>query len=337
MVEPAMSAGAIGERAAGQPMDVFITCDVEIWCDGWDDIDAKFPEAFRRYVYGPTAHGDYGLPYQIALLREHGLTGVFFVEPLFSARFGAAPLAEMVGLLRDGGQEIQLHLHTEWVDEARVALIPGVTGKRQHLRQYDLDEQTALIGAGLRMLHAAGAEPASAFRAGSFALNRATLAAQSRCGIGIDSSYNDSMFGRDSGVGAPVLDTTRIDDVLEVPMTVFEDGFRRPRHAQLGACSFGEMEALLWQALDAGRRSFVILLHNFELLNDSKTRRDAIVVRRLQRLCAFLDRHRSAFRVRGFGGLEPPPSPPAPPVPLKSSVAKALGRMVEQGFRRSYA
>ena len=36
-------------------LDVFLTVDVEVWCDGWDNIDAKFPDAFKRYIYGPTS------------------------------------------------------------------------------------------------------------------------------------------------------------------------------------------------------------------------------------------------------------------------------------------
>ena len=99
-------------------LDVFLTVDVEVWCDGWDNIDAKFPDAFKRYIYGPTSRGDYGLPYQLRQLQEHGLTAVFFVEPLFATRFGSAPLAEILGLVREPGHEVQLHLHTEWVDES---------------------------------------------------------------------------------------------------------------------------------------------------------------------------------------------------------------------------
>ena len=104
-------------------MDVFLTVDVEVWCDGWDNIDTKFPDAFQRYIYGATSRGDYGLPYQLNQLGEHGLIGVFFVEPLFSTRFGSAPLAEIVGLVREAGHEIQLHLHTEWVDESKEPLL----------------------------------------------------------------------------------------------------------------------------------------------------------------------------------------------------------------------
>jgi len=36
----------------------------------------------------------------LRILNDHGLRGVFFVEPLFSARFGLAPLQEIVGSSR---------------------------------------------------------------------------------------------------------------------------------------------------------------------------------------------------------------------------------------------
>lgn len=99
-------------------MNVFFTVDVEVWCDGWNDLDSRFPEAFQRYIYGPTSKGRYGLPHIVDVLNQHGLNGVFFVEPLFASRFGIQPLQEIVGLLNDAGQEIQLHMHTEWVDES---------------------------------------------------------------------------------------------------------------------------------------------------------------------------------------------------------------------------
>ena len=107
-------------------LDVFFSVDVEIWCDGWDNLDEKFPDAFRRYVYGPTARGNFGLPYTLQVLREHGLKGVFFVEPLFSTRFGSQPLEEIIGLIREGGQEIQLHLHPEWVNESVEPLLENI-------------------------------------------------------------------------------------------------------------------------------------------------------------------------------------------------------------------
>src|SRR5262245_19719989 len=56
-------------------LDVFFTVDVEIWCDGWDDLDRKFPSAYQRYVYGPTRDGDYALPATLKILNDHGLRG----------------------------------------------------------------------------------------------------------------------------------------------------------------------------------------------------------------------------------------------------------------------
>lgn len=318
-------------------LEVFLTVDVEIWCDNWIDIDHKFPDAFCRYVYGPTSHGNFGLPYQTDILNSHGLLGVFFVEPLFAARFGIQPLAEIVSLIKDKGQEIQLHLHTEWVDEARIPLLPDVTQKRQHLCYFNQEEQTSLIESGLRLLAEAGAPQINAFRAGSFAFNKDTLSALAKNGIQYDSSYNASQFGLNSGVlpGKIATDVFKCDGILEYPMTIFNDGSGKLRHAQIAACSYQEMEGLLWKALEAGHQSFVILSHNFELLNRSKTKPDWIAVRRFEKLCSFLDKNRDSFTVSGFHGLSLK-NTPVQPTPISSPRWKTVHRMAEQIYRRIY-
>lgn len=318
-------------------LDVFLTVDVEIWCDGWNDIDAKFPSAFRRYIYGPTSRGDYGLPYQLHQLQEHGLTGVFFVESLFSTRFGLEPLAEIISLVRERGHEIQLHLHTEWVDESDKPLLDNITGKKQLLRYFSLPEQTILIQTGAQLLELAGGRSVNAFRAGNFGFNRDTLRALATNRIVFDSSYNATIFGLDSGVspGIPLVEPTECEGVYEYPMTVFHSGARSLRHAQLTACSHREMEGLLWQALESSRKAFVILSHNFELLNSSMNRPDDIVVARFRNLCSFLDRHRDCFRVRGFHDLTPA-AVLSQPAPLTSPIWKTGLRMLEQGLRRGF-
>ena len=318
-------------------LEVFITVDVEVWCDGWTDIDNKFPEAFRRYIYGPTRHGNFGLPYQVDLLNSHGLKGVFFVEPLFSTRFGPAPLAEIVTILNAAKQEVQLHLHTEWVDESLNPLLDNVTKKRQHLLYFSLEEQDALTRIGRRLLLDAGAPPINAFRAGSFAFNKDTLPALALNGIKFDSSYNASMFGIDSGVlpGTLAVDPFFCDEVYEYPMTVFQDGSGRLRHAQIAACSYLELEGLLWKALDAGNKAFILLSHNFELMNQKKDRPDWVAVRRFDKLCAFLDKNRDCFSVRGFHGLEPQIGL-GDHKQLTSPRWKTINRMVEQLYRRVY-
>lgn len=325
------------EQGSDGRLDVFITIDVEIWCDGWRDIDAKFRDAFKRYVYGPTAGGNYGLPHTLQELAAHGLEGSFFVEPLFSTRFGIEPLAEIVGLIRSASQEIQLHLHTEWVDEARTALLRNVAKKRQYLRYFSLAEQTQLIDVGIRLLQEAGESRINAFRAGSFGFNRDTLDALAANGIAFDSSYNAGMFGPDSGVmpGALLFEPIACAGIHEYPITVFRDGRGALRPAQIGSCSFRELEGLLWQALEARRRSFVILSHNFEMMNLARTRPDNIVVRRFHDLCQFLSRNADCFHVRGFRGLNGVSVESQPP-PLTAPLWKTGLRIVEQALRRRY-
>jgi len=318
-------------------LNVYFTVDVEIWCDGWLEIDAQFPSAFEKYIYGTTAKGEFGLPFQLNLLKQHGLAGVFFIEPLFSTRFGPEPLAEIVGLVRDNGQEVQLHLHTEWVDESRTPLLKHVGKKRQHLRHFTLEEQEQLIAIGATLLKQAGAGGINAFRAGSFGFNRATLCALAANGIPFDSSYNATQFGPDSGVmpGVMVVEPIECERIYEYPITVFKDGVGSLRPAQLTACSFKEIEALLWTALESERSAFVILSHSFELLNRAQARPDDVVVKRFQKLCSFLDRNRDSFCVRGFSGLEPQPAEQQP-APLAAPFWSSATRMMEQAYRWKY-
>jgi len=318
-------------------LNVFFTVDVEIWCGGWHDIDARFPRAFQQYVYGKTPQGEFGLRYKLKQLKDRGLLGVFFVEPLFATRFGLDPLAEIIGLIQEYGHEVQEHLHTEWVSESTEPLIALAKPKRQFLRQFSLQEQITLIGAGKRLIERAGGGVVSAFRAGSFGFNRASLTAMAANQIAYDSSYNASMFGPDSGVmpGQAIFDPIQCDGVIEYPMTVFDDGTGKLRHVQLGACSNRELEGLLLQALETGRKSFMMLSHNFELLNTSHDRADLTMVKRFDKLCRFLDANRDLFRTSGFQDLAPDIVSQQPPV-LTSPLWKTGHRMCQQAMRRRY-
>ena len=319
-------------------LDVFFTVDVEIWCDGWVNIDSRFPRAFDQYVYGRTPQGEVGLRHQADLLQAHGLTGVFFVEPLFSGRFGDAPLAEIVGLIRERGQDVQLHLHTEWLDEWPAPLFTDGRGKTRYLFQFPGHEQRLIIDEGLRRLYAAGSGPLNCLRAGSFGFNAATLDALAACGIEFDSSYNATAFGPASGVAEGLTLTQPYAErgVTEYPMSVYDTGFGALRHAQLGACSWYEIERLLWSALERGWGSLVLLSHNFELLDPTKQRADRVVVSRFRKLCEFLDRHRHSFRTRGFTGLAPAPAV-VQPAPLRGSALQSAWRVGEQLYRRATA
>jgi len=145
------------------------------------------------------------------------------------------------------------------------------------------------------------------------------------------------MFGPDSGVSPqePLLDVTLCDGVFEYPMTVFNDGTGKPRHVQLGACSNYELEGLMWQALEQGRQSFMMLSHNFELLNAARKRPDPIMVKRFARFCRFMADQRAHFALRGFHDLAAQPVA-AQPAMLNSPVWKTAHRLAQQALRRRY-
>ncbi len=283
-------------------MNVFLTFDIEVWCNGWDDLDGAFPGSFERYIYGRSPHGDYALPQTLSILNHNGLKGVFFVEPLFAARFGPEYLDVIVRLISEAGHEIQLHLHPEWTDEAKQPIIESCVTKRQHLSYYTLDEQTALIAHGKNMLRAAGSGPIRAFRSGSYAANRDTFEALFRNDILLDTSLNHcyAVSGPDLRNEHVFTSPFVVEGVTTYPVTVLKDGFGRNRPAQVGACSFGEMRDALLFAQQSGVGDFVLVSHNFEMLRPSSSLPDWIVVKRFERLCAFLAQHPEKFNVRGF-------------------------------------
>ena len=283
-------------------MNVYITFDVEVWCNSWRDLDARFPASFERYYFGRSDAGDYALPKTLEILNRHGLLGVFFVEPLFSARFGSDHLDIVTGLIRCAGQDIQLHLHPEWTDEITPPIIEEVAVKRQHLTYYTEDEQTALIGFGRRLLEKSKGGPVTAFRAGSFAANSGTFRALRRNDLLIDSSLNEGYdYSEGSIDGLQVFSTRRmVEGVTCFPVTVFRDGFGRERPAQLNGASFAELRAALMDAQRSGLRDFVIVSHNFEMLKPGTSNPDWIVVRRFEALCRFLSDRQDLFQVRAF-------------------------------------
>lgn len=318
-------------------MNVLLTFDIEVWCNSWATLEQDFPASFDRYVFGRSDKGHFALPKTLEILDRHGLRGVFFVEPLFAARFGLEPLATIVELIQQAGQEIQLHLHPEWTDEATTPLLPNVTPKRQHLSYYTRDEQEALIRHGLRLLREVGANAPTAFRSGSFACNEDTFAAVAANGLRFDSSINRtqpiSTPGKTQPPSAGLCEPFSSNGLEIYPMTIFRDGFGRLRHAQIGACSTRELiEAMQCAQLD-GWNAFVALSHNFELMVPDKTTPDPVVIRRFEALCHFLANNRRTLPTAGFDDV--PSSAPVRglPIPHVGKLSTTV-RYLEQALRR---
>jgi hypothetical protein len=323
-------------------LNVLLTIDAEVWplTNDWRQVGLR--RDIDRDMHGIVEQGDYGLRYQLELLNHHSLKAVFFVEPFFAAAAGMHVLKQIVDDIRSAGQEIQLHLHSEWLAMIHNTILPNKTGS--HLTDFSEDEQTTLIADGLEKLRDCGVENICAFRAGSFGANFATLKALARNGITFDSSYNPAYLHTKcklNGCGA-IFQPRQLAGVWEFPVTVFSNWAGRPRPAQITAVSFNEMRAALLQAARRKWHSFTIVSHTFEFL---KRRRrhldlpqvDPISVRRFERLCQFLAANRDTFRTVGFSDIDVRQIPGKQPERTLHSAPLHTGwRLVEQAIRRVY-
>jgi hypothetical protein len=142
----------------------------------------------------------------------------------------------------------------------------------------------------------------------------------------------------DIQAGGAALQPFDVGATLEVPITYFEDWPGHHRPLQLGACSSGEIEAALWGAARAGWRTAVLVFHSVELLQrvpdmarTGLTRPARVVVRRFERLCRFLARHRDVFTTATLGDAAPDAlRGPQPVAPLASHVGRTAWRYAEQ-------
>jgi hypothetical protein len=321
-------------------VNVFITVDTELspYFPEWQPSDLQ--GCLDLDIWGRTKGGDFGIEFQMDLLNRHGLKAVFFVEALFASAVGIEPLREIVRRIQDKGHEVQLHLHAEWLEWIKPALLPGRTG--YNIKDFSEEDQALLIGQGLANLRSAGAENVCAYRAGNYGADFRTLRALARNGVAFDTSYNPTYFATDCGLRTSeiLLQPTMLEGVYEFPITVFQDWPGHRRHLELCACSSGEMAHALLQTRRLGWHSVVIVSHSFELLKRRRGTRkpplpDRVLIRRFERLCRCLAEHREDFRTTGFADIKrelPQANGKAPPI--RSGVHRTAVRVVEQAIRR---
>ena len=318
---------------------VLITVDTEVWprSDNWRE--TSMAADMDRDIYGITNQGEYGLGYQLDVLNRFGLTATFFVESLFASAVGPSRLREIVALIKSHRQDVQLHVHPEWLQWMSQPVVLETRGK--YLKQFTTDEQCALIGLALNNLLASGAEGVCAFRAGNYGANLDTLRALSRLGLRFDTSYNFPYLATQCGMALPepLLQPRCIDGVIEYPITFFEDWPHHPRHLQLTACSSAEIIHVLIEARRRGRQFVVLVSHGFELLRNRKTRGkplrpDEICIARFEQLCRFLADRRDEFQTSTFSDLTPLVATEGESDMLRSNPLRTVGRYVQQAMRR---
>ena len=210
---------------------VHLTVDVEVWPvhgGGWPRVplDAGYDcrREIRAFLWGDTAIGAYGLPYQLQVLERHDLKATYFVDPMFSFALGIEPLREIISLIQGQGQRVELHLHPEWLTDPRCPPIASFAGPM--IGAYTEDVQYRLICTARERLQEAGAQAPTAFRAGGWGAALSTLRALERAGLRVDASLNaNSPTSLPDLVDRERLQRpVRLGSIVEIPLTRFDDG-----------------------------------------------------------------------------------------------------------------
>ncbi len=325
-----------------EKLEVMITVDVESWPRLADWREDGLQGDLARDIYGVTPEGDFGIQYQVDLLKEHGLKGVFFVEALFACELGIEPLAKIVDVIESAGSEVQLHIHTEWFEKMSE---PFLDCQAYNIAELKFEEQIVVIEKAIANLKAAGASNVIAYRAGNFGADFSTLKALAQCGIQYDSSYNYCYLDKGCGLALPQMlhQPTTLEGLLEVPVSCYRDYPGHYRPAQLCAVSGKEMQSALETARGESWKNFVIVSHSFELLRDRKfalpyAQPDWSVIQRFTALCEYLGKHQDRFKTIGFADMKPDAYPLAEHAPLHPPIAKAglrtAARYFSQALRR---
>ena len=319
-------------RKAGGVTNVFITIDTE-YSAGLHQRGATQAENFARSIACETSRGSVGIEYQMDVFDRHGLTGVFFVDPMPALLWGTEAIAAIVRPVLARGHEVQCHVHAEWLQFAPAGNPLGLPAHR-NIADYEFEQQVQLLTYARDVLVEAGAPAPIAFRAGNYGANDDTLRALRWAGMRYDTSHCPGIATSDCRISLGAEDRAVMHHAgaLEVPVGAVRDWDGSLRHAQLTALSHRELTEAVLHARDAGLGSFTVVSHSFELLSRDRSRVNEVVKRRFERFCRDLERIRG---VEAKGYMAAPPMPPradgwAPTLPANR--LRSAERMAQQAI-----
>ncbi len=306
-----------------------ITIDTELSASR-QQAGMAWEDNLRLSLTGTTTAGAFGIGWQMDRMDAHGIKAVFFVDPMPGLIHGPDLVAQMVEPILSRGHEVQVHIHTEWLDWAKDSPVDGRTGR--NIGDFALADQVALIGWARDALVAAGAPRPNAFRAGNYGANDDTLRALAQLGLTWDSSYNADYAGRPCRITLlpETVDPVTVEGVVEAPVAGIWDRPGHFRPAQVCALSAAEMIQGLSHAAADGAHSFIIVSHSFEMLSRDRMRPNRVVMRRFEALCRAIA---ADARVTSCGFFDLPAPAVARNRPrLAPNRARTLWRIAEQAF-----
>ena len=248
-------------------------------------------ENFASSILGRTREGDAGIVFEMDVLDRHGLKAVFFVDPMPALVWGVAAIADVVGPIVARGHDVQMHLHSEWLEFAGANNpVQGRTGR--DIQDFTFDDQCKLLDYAREVLVAAGAPVPVAFRAGNYGASDDTLRALAALGVRYDSSHCPGIVDAPCAISLDAEDRDPVEHcgVIEVPIGCIQKRHGHLRHFQLTALTDVEICAALRYAARLGQDSMTLVSHSFELLSRDRRKINRIVRRRFESLCVALEK-----------------------------------------------
>ena len=211
-----------------------------------------------------------GLMTIVRMLEERKWPATFFLNVYEHREWGEGRMRELTLKLQNAGQDLALHTHPQHAyDHTR----PG-------MREYSLEEQTAIVRDGVQLLQSWTGLPVVAHRAGAYAADERTLQALERNGVLVDSSvFWQHPNSRLDGLGLPRNLPGRYGQVLQIPVTVY---LREDRPKLVGSivdpvsvvrkidADWFSSEAEMRSAIDASIAAdfpvLVVFLHSFSFM-----------------------------------------------------------------------
>jgi hypothetical protein len=315
--------------------NVYFTVDTEASMGGALNHSERRPVPASRHIFCRIGDQEYGIPLIVRLLRRYGFQGTFFVETLGTECLGEADSQTTFDFLMREGQDVQLHIHPVFHfyaesirarSEGRPFQVPVPTDLLGHFPE---PVQHELLSRSIDYFQRfSGCQPV-AFRAGCFAASRASMRCLAALGITVDSSLNPCY--PDLSFPGETLEPNRaqrIEGVWEIPVTVVRtplpEGYQGFKFADCTSLGVSEIRTMLEAAAAAGQEHFVIVFHSFSAAKPKdvewkEMRPNHLVIRRLNRLFAYLAENSDRFRVSTMGALAKELSSPG--MDLQSSQA----------------
>jgi len=217
--------------------------------------------------------------------QRFGVSATFFVDCYEHTLWGEEKMRRVCQQLAEMGQDVQLHTHPAWRDDPRDAAWlrehkrrnSFLTPERDFMAKLSLEEQIAVLEAGIDLFERWLGRRPIAHRSGGYSINADTISALRHTGIAIDSSMNASHPNSEL-----VWSYNRVEKrsgVLEIPVTVMRYSYgpwnRATRHLPQGklkktdlhVCSFSDLKAFVRQGGRSGAPLMNLFMHSYSLLD----------------------------------------------------------------------